>query len=214
MDHRKVLDKAPVPILVHRDGVPLYVNEAALQLTREMGFALTAEHIERFDVFALEAPEEQETWHRNYARIMQTRTPQFNVRRTLVDAQGTRQVVLGSARPIDWDGEPAMEVTAVLLGPAAELKEALAPPEANAPDTLARMVRPAVRARAAALDRLTPREMDVAMLVAEGYSTEAIALRLDIAVATVRTHLKKTYKKTGCHSRVQLTRFLLGRANR
>ncbi|MBF9028942.1 hypothetical protein HKCCE3408_00920 [Rhodobacterales bacterium HKCCE3408] len=45
-------------------------------------------------------------------------------------------------------------------------------------------------------DRLTPAEQRVAELVARGLSPKVIASSLDLAVATVRTHLRRIYEKT------------------
>ncbi len=213
MDHRQVLDKAPVPILVHRNGTLLYFNEAALQLAIEMGLPTEPDAEPFKDMFSLLSPEERELAHQNYERIMATGKPQFNTTRTFVDPRGNRLVMLTSARPIDWEGEPALELSAVLLGPAAEFEDRLAPLEATEDDdSLAHMVRAPAQQRAAAFDLLTAREVDVAMLAAKGYTTENIALRLGIKSETVRTHLKKIYRKTGTHSRVELTRFVLGKS--
>jgi predicted ATPase/DNA-binding CsgD family transcriptional regulator len=54
----------------------------------------------------------------------------------------------------------------------------------------------------AAVDlRLTPREVDVLKLVAEGYSDKAIAETLFIGPGTVRSHLANAYSKLGVGSR-------------
>jgi two-component system, NarL family, nitrate/nitrite response regulator NarL len=54
-----------------------------------------------------------------------------------------------------------------------------------------------------AVVRLTPREADVLRLVAHGLTDKAIAQRLDLRLGTVKTHLNKSYRKLGVHSRVQ-----------
>ena len=51
---------------------------------------------------------------------------------------------------------------------------------------------------------LTPTELDVARLVAEGLSNKNVAERLFISVATVKTHLTHVYDKVGVTSRAQL----------
>jgi DNA-binding CsgD family transcriptional regulator/PAS domain-containing protein len=52
--------------------------------------------------------------------------------------------------------------------------------------------------------RFTPREIDVAALLAEGVGTEAAASRLGISVGTVRFHIKRMFQKTGVHSQASL----------
>ena len=51
---------------------------------------------------------------------------------------------------------------------------------------------------------LTPREMEILRLVAEGLSNHQIAERLGVAVTTVRTHLSSVYEKLRLESRVEL----------
>jgi predicted ATPase/DNA-binding CsgD family transcriptional regulator len=54
---------------------------------------------------------------------------------------------------------------------------------------------------------LTPREMDVLRLLAQGLTDAAIAERLDISYRTVSTHLTSIYNKLGVNSRVTAVRF-------
>lgn len=51
---------------------------------------------------------------------------------------------------------------------------------------------------------LTPREVDVALLVARGCRDMDIARVLDISTATVRTHLSHAMEKRGCANRAEL----------
>jgi len=53
---------------------------------------------------------------------------------------------------------------------------------------------------------LTPREMDVLRLLAQGLTDAAIAQRLDIGHRTVSTHLTSIYNKLGVNSRVAAVR--------
>ena len=57
-------------------------------------------------------------------------------------------------------------------------------------------------------DVLTKRELEVALLVADGLTNRAIAHKLGLAEWTVVNHLRKVMRKLGCQSRVQVTRRL------
>lgn len=49
---------------------------------------------------------------------------------------------------------------------------------------------------------LTPRELEVLTLMAEGLTAVAIGHRLDIAPGTVRKHVEHLYTKLSCHDRL------------
>jgi LuxR family maltose regulon positive regulatory protein len=56
----------------------------------------------------------------------------------------------------------------------------------------------------AALDEpLTDRELDVLQLLAAGYSNQAIATKLVVAVGTVKRHVANILGKLEVHSRLQ-----------
>jgi DNA-binding NarL/FixJ family response regulator len=57
-------------------------------------------------------------------------------------------------------------------------------------------------------DTLTPREMDVARLAAQGYRNAEIANELHISILTVETHLKRIYGKLKIRSRTELARVI------
>jgi DNA-binding CsgD family transcriptional regulator len=57
---------------------------------------------------------------------------------------------------------------------------------------------------------LTPRESEVALLVAEGLSDREIAEALSLSRYTVHQYVKQIYRALGVDSRVALTRLLLG----
>lgn len=71
-------------------------------------------------------------------------------------------------------------------------------------ETLAAGARPR-RARLRGVDALTPSELRVARLAAEGRSNREIAQALFITVKTVSDHLGSSYSKLGITSRNQLT---------
>jgi len=52
---------------------------------------------------------------------------------------------------------------------------------------------------------LTTRESEVAMLAAEGMSNEEIASRLQLGTETVKSHLKKIFRKVGVTNRTALS---------
>ncbi|WP_282011784.1 response regulator transcription factor [Nitrospina watsonii] len=51
---------------------------------------------------------------------------------------------------------------------------------------------------------LTPREVEVAILVCDGFSDKEITQRLFISPSTLKNHLKHIYQKLDVHSRTQL----------
>lgn len=55
---------------------------------------------------------------------------------------------------------------------------------------------------------LSPRELEVARLVASGMSNAEVATRLFVSPRTVTTHLDRIYSRLGLSSRVALTRYL------
>ncbi len=76
------------------------------------------------------------------------------------------------------------------------------------PALLRRLVDRALAARSAQAPApapdLTPRELDVLRLVAEGYGNQEIAERLHLGVSTVKSHLANLLEKTGTDNRVRL----------
>lgn len=60
------------------------------------------------------------------------------------------------------------------------------------------------------LGLLTPREAEVAVLIAEGLGDREIAECLHVSRFTVHQHVKRIYRALGVDSRVTLTRLLLG----
>ncbi|MFC5469309.1 LuxR C-terminal-related transcriptional regulator [Cohnella suwonensis] len=56
---------------------------------------------------------------------------------------------------------------------------------------------------------LSAREMEVALLAAEGISNAEIAARLVVSQRTVSTHLERVYRKLDVHSRSALTHYIV-----
>ena len=70
---------------------------------------------------------------------------------------------------------------------------------------------PLSRAQAAQeLDKLSPREKDIFLLVAKSLSNKQIARDLDIAETTVKIHIQHIFKKMNLTSRVQIAIFAAG----
>lgn len=57
--------------------------------------------------------------------------------------------------------------------------------------------------------RLTPRELQVLKLVAEGYTNKEIASALDIAVRTAMAHRANLMEKLGIHNSSKRTQFAI-----
>jgi DNA-binding CsgD family transcriptional regulator len=52
--------------------------------------------------------------------------------------------------------------------------------------------------------RLSPREREIVLLVAQGYPTKAIARHLGISIWTVATHLRRIFARLGVQSRAAM----------
>jgi len=61
----------------------------------------------------------------------------------------------------------------------------------------------------AQLSRLTDRERSVCELVVSGYSSEAIALRLDLSINSIKTYRKRAYSKLDISSQNELFHLML-----
>ena len=56
------------------------------------------------------------------------------------------------------------------------------------------------------VEPLTPREVEVLRLIAEGATSRDIAARLGISYATVRSHIRSFGGKLGVHSKAEAVR--------
>jgi DNA-binding CsgD family transcriptional regulator/tetratricopeptide (TPR) repeat protein len=59
------------------------------------------------------------------------------------------------------------------------------------------------------VNQLSPRELDVAQLVAQGLTSRDIAMRLTVTERTVNTHLERIRDKLGVRSRAEITAWLM-----
>jgi DNA-binding NarL/FixJ family response regulator len=95
-----------------------------------------------------------------------------------------------------------------IVGEAADLRQA----QAAGREADAFLVAPAVDlADAPTVEALTPREIDVLELLAEGLSNKGIALRLGISDQTVKFHVASICGKLGAHSRTRAVRLAVRR---
>jgi DNA-binding CsgD family transcriptional regulator len=62
------------------------------------------------------------------------------------------------------------------------------------------------------LDQLTPQELQIARLVAQGLSNKEVAAQLFLSPRTIEHHLRHVFAKVGVKSRTQLARLPLGPA--
>lgn len=59
------------------------------------------------------------------------------------------------------------------------------------------------------LPRLSPRELEVLTLIADGATVAEVAARLFMSASTVKTHIGKVYTKLGAHNRASAVRIAL-----
>lgn len=58
-------------------------------------------------------------------------------------------------------------------------------------------------------EHLTPKERAVLQLIAESHSSKEVAVKLNMAVATVQAHRKNIMRKLGAHKQSELVRFAI-----
>ena len=68
---------------------------------------------------------------------------------------------------------------------------------------------PPRRAEPAVVERLSPQELQVALVIAGGATNREAAARLLLSPKTIEAHLGRAYRKLGVRSRVELAGLLL-----
>lgn len=201
MDHKAILENAPLPILIVQDLKIVYANQAFLDVATHYGYDFTAESVKGLPLMQLVASEEREASQDNIARMLQDdKKVHRNVPRKIVDARGGRHSALVSTSQIQWQDRPALVASFVILG------LEFPTDEYAAVDGKKR----SLDHRTSVFQLLTSREQQVAHLVASGYSTDNIAALLGVEESTVRSHIKSIFKKTKTRSRIELTRLIIG----
>ena len=87
--------------------------------------------------------------------------------------------------------------------------EAAAAGHTHLDPTAAATVIAAARPQPSLPDELTPREVEVLRLIAEGLSNREIAARLVLGEATVKTHVNRIFAKTASRDRAQAVAYAL-----
>lgn len=105
-----------------------------------------------------------------------------------------------------------------LIGHVLSTADPEAPPDPEAPDVMldtevdgvrCMLIRLQPRGAAHAQVVLSPREQEIARMVASGYPNKTIAAVLDISSWTVGTHLRRVFAKLGVGSRAAMVARLL-----
>jgi PAS domain S-box-containing protein len=182
---REALESSPVPIVIIAAQRLVFANRAAIEALG-YGDAPPEEYLGR-DGYSFVAPAERPASLANGRRLLRTGENAVNLPRMMMHRSGRQLLALCAVGPISWHGQPALEIGFMILSGTD------APPD-----------------RAAGLTALSPRERQVALLVARGFGTTVIATTLGLQDSTVRAHLKAVYRKAGCHTRVELAQLVLG----
>lgn len=120
---------------------------------------------------------------------------------------GQLRAIVGRLQASNSDGTSLAEV--VKLAREVQLQSGItvdfeATPELGQPLVVVRVPSASQPPPSARLDSLTPREREVAALIAQGLSNKQIALRLQITVGTVKHYVHQILDKTGLLSRVAI----------
>lgn len=201
-----LLDDIPIPVFIVDEEYRIaYLNHRMLLTFREHGYEAGAREAllgrSMLDFFPAEDHDERLA---NLQQIIVSGRGGRNRARVVLNARGERVTVVGSYTPIQFAGRPALEV--VLLSWEATLP---ASDGLGGPPIRTRETPMEVRRGTVALLVLTPRQRQVALLVAQGFTTTNIAELLQMSEPTVRTHLRNIYRALGLSSRSGLTRLVL-----
>lgn len=111
------------------------------------------------------------------------------------------------AVPIAWFSLEGHQCEVIPFGVAADGKEVLGTLALDGRTYLVLSVAPDPDAADLA-NLLTPRELEIALLVASGWDAKAIGRRLDISFHTVRVHMGRLYGKLRIHKQSELAAHL------
>ena len=194
-------DAAPFPIAIHQDLKVVYLNPAMKEVFRRAGYSL--DDLRRMDLFDLAAPEDRDAAWANYQRLMHDGRRCHAVTRTFVTRDGRRILAVASVARSEWEGRPAIWIGMLWA-------EGTTPAPAAGPAASVVLTDDVPARQQAVLSLLSPRERQVAVLVAAGETTARVAALLQVEAQTVRDHLKSIFRRLDVHSRVELTRLLHG----
>jgi non-specific serine/threonine protein kinase len=107
------------------------------------------------------------------------------------------EALAGLRARLRWTGFATAWAEGLRMPPSAAVAEALSAPVPSSRTVEAESPDPAAQA-------LTPRQVQVAMLVAEGLTNRQIAARLTISEWTVVNHVRQVMRRLNCASRVQV----------
>jgi DNA-binding NarL/FixJ family response regulator len=123
--------------------------------------------------------------------------PRVVVLTTFDDSASVSRALAAGASAVLLKRVPAEELVAAVRSVAALPPE----PRAPAPSSTASTDGTAEPSYAELVARLTSRERDVLILIAQGHSNDEIAGALSISRDTVKTHVKRIFMKMGIHDR-------------
>jgi DNA-binding NarL/FixJ family response regulator len=152
-----------------------------------------------------------ETGRPDFARRLSAR---FGKARVLAIASGLDRGVRERAEKVGAAGlslmtSPSADLTAMVQA-VAEGQEVPLPTGDASPEAKVRVpMDPEPDPDRLLLARLTPREREILLTVAEGKSTAEVSKELSISALTVQSHVKSILAKLGVHSKIEAVRLVL-----
>lgn len=180
-----------VPFVVVQRGRITYINEAGAGC---LGYEPCDTGLLGASAEVLVGPTEWNDLSRDLRYAL--RSPRVGSPRQLITRTGQRFLATTMTARVTWAGEPASGIAFL------PLKEPLAA-------TTESVGRVPHESSVQALAMLSPRQTQIARMLALGFSPSNIAAHLDLSVETVRTHIKSIYHKVGIRCRVDLVRMVL-----